>query len=494
MPVAGSPARVGGRYRLDSKLASGGMGTVWRGWDERLQRPVAVKTFHLQPWLTTAERDDGIKRAMREARLTARLHHTNAVQVFDVVENGDGPCLIMEYVPSRSLQQIVDEQGPLSPVEVARIGTQVAAALAAAHRVGIVHRDVKPGNVLIDEDGLAKITDFGISHAFDDITVTSTGMLTGTPAYLAPEVARGGASDFASDVYSLGATLYMAVEGKPPFGDDPNPMAVLHRVASGAWEPPSRSGPLTPTLASMMSADPAVRPSMVEVANALPAPAAATPERSTGATTQVIARRPQTSPAATPVPAGGTRVVSAPPPSVGHPPKDRRRRRSWWAILAAVIVVALAGVLAAILLSRPGGNNNNAAGPSSATTPRSTPATTPPTTAPSSTSASTRNAAPSTQDLANAVVDYFKLVPGDLDAGWARLTPHFQSTKAQNRQTYFDYWNTVERVDVSNARGVSPDRATATLTYHYKNGPTITEQTQFRLVQQDGVLKIDGES
>jgi eukaryotic-like serine/threonine-protein kinase len=491
--VAGGPARVGGRYRLDSQLASGGMGTVWRGWDERLQRPVAVKTFHLQPWLTTAERDDGIKRAMREARLTARLHHTNAVQVFDVVEDGDGPCLIMEYVPSRSLQQIVDQQGPLSPVEVARIGTQVAAALAAAHRVGIVHRDVKPGNILIDEDGLAKITDFGISHAFDDITVTSTGMLTGTPAYLAPEVARGGASDFASDVYSLGATLYMAVEGKPPFGDDPNPIAVLHRVASGAWEPPSRSGPLTPMLTRMMSADPVVRPSMVEVANALPTPLATTPDAPSRATTQVIARRPSTSPAAAPVASGGTRVVSGPPPSVSVPPEDRRRRRFWWPILAAVVVVALAGVLAAILLSRPGGNNN-AAGPSSPTTARSTPATTPPTTAPSSASASTRNSAPTTQDLANAVVYYFELVPGDLDAGWARLTPHFQSTKAQSRRTYVDYWNTVERVDVTDARGSPPDGATARLTYHYKDGHTITVQTQFRLVRQDGVLKIDEES
>jgi eukaryotic-like serine/threonine-protein kinase len=485
MPVAGSPARVGGRYRLDSKLASGGMGTVWRGWDERLQRPVAVKMFHLQPWLTTAEHDDGIKRAMREARITARLHHSNAVQVFDVVEERDGPCLIMEYVPSRSLQQIVDEHGPLSPTEVARIGTQVAAALAAAHRAGIVHRDVKPANILIDEDGLAKITDFGISHAFDDITVTSTGMLTGTPGYLAPEVARGGASDFASDVYSLGATLYLAVEGKPPFGGDQNPMAVLHRAASGAWEPPTRSGPLTPMLTRMMSADPHARPSMLEVANALPELHSGPPDQPTRASTQVMAHQ---SPAAIPVAGGGTRVISGPPPTGSHSPSEARGRRSWWAIVAAVIVVGLAAGLAAILLTRTGGNNK-AAGPSSATTAKSKPPT-----ATSSASGSTRNGPPTARDLTGAVVDYFTLVPGDLDAGWARLTPHFQSTKAQSRQSYIDYWNSVESVDVSDARGVPPDRASARLTYHYKDGRTITEQTQFRFIRQDGVLKIDEEN
>src|SRR5262249_12697536 len=159
-----------------------------------------------------------VQRAMREARITARLHHPNAVEVYDIVDEGAGPCLIMQYVPSRSLQEIARDSGPVSPVEAARIGTQVAGALAAAHRAGIVHRDVKPGNVLIAEDGTAKITDFGISHAFDDVSLTSTGLVMGTPAYLAPEIARGASSNFASDVYALGATLYMAVEGRPPFG------------------------------------------------------------------------------------------------------------------------------------------------------------------------------------------------------------------------------------------------------------------------------------
>ena len=144
--------------------------------------------------------------------------------------------------------------------KVSRIGADLAAALQAAHSVGIVHRDVKPGNVLIAGDGSAKLTDFGISHAVGDVTLTSTGMVSGTPAYLAPEVARGGESGFAADVFSLGATLYACTEGTPPFGADANPMAVLHRVASGQMIPPRRSGSMTPLLLHMMASDPADRP------------------------------------------------------------------------------------------------------------------------------------------------------------------------------------------------------------------------------------------
>ncbi len=260
--------RIAARYRLIRQVAVGGMGAVWEGWDEKLRRPVAVKRLQLLG-LSKADADLAAHRIMREARLTARLHHPNAVQVFDVIDDEGRPCLVMQYVPSRSLDDLVRAEGPLSPASVARIGIQVAAALATAHRAGIVHRDVKPGNVLIAEDGTAKITDFGISHAVDDVTLTSTGLVTGTPAYLAPEVARGIRSDFASDVYSLGATLYMAVEGEPPTGTETNPMAVLHRVASGHTNPPVRSGPLTAMLLSMLAADPSQRPRMVDIASSL---------------------------------------------------------------------------------------------------------------------------------------------------------------------------------------------------------------------------------
>ncbi|HEY2043312.1 MAG TPA: protein kinase [Jatrophihabitans sp.] len=515
--MADADAGIGGRYRLDRQLASGGMGTVWQGWDLRLQRAVAVKKLYVSPGLTKAERDVAVERAMREARITARLHHPNAVQVFDVVDEGGSPCLIMQYVPSRSLQEILREDGPLSPAEVGRIGTQVAAALAAAHRAGIVHRDVKPGNVLIAEDGTAKITDFGISHAFDDITLTSTGMVTGTPAYIAPEVARGANSDFASDVYSLGATLYTAVEGNPPFGTDQNPMAVLHRVASGQPEPPTRSGPLTPMLKTMMSPDAASRPSMVDVANTLP-DLQSVSYAPTSSTTQVMTHQRPAPPGAAPVTPENTRAFSAPPPppSVGPPaprPDDRKRRRSWLPIAAALIVVALGTVLAIVLLSGTGHSNNRAKSPTShapalsptrstakasaSSSSASSSSPSPSSSAPSpsaSTTSATPSSAPTNQQLANAIVAYFNLIPANLDAGWARLTPHFQTTRAQNRQTYDSYWNTIQRVDVSGANGNAPNTASATLTYHYKDGRVVTTQTQFRLVRQNGVLKIDEES
>src|SRR5947209_10520606 len=167
------------------------MGSVWEARDERLQRRGALKQLHPQPGLSPAEAKLAGDRAMREARITARLHHAHAVPVYDVVDFDGQPCLIMQYLPSKSLQALIKERGTVAPAEVARVGAQLAGALAAAHQVGIVHRDVKPGNVLIDDEGTAKITDFGISHAVDDVALTSTGMVTGTPAFLAPEVARG---------------------------------------------------------------------------------------------------------------------------------------------------------------------------------------------------------------------------------------------------------------------------------------------------------------
>ena len=164
----------------------------------------------------------------------------------------------MQYFPSRSLAELLVERGRMPVPEVARIGAEVASALAAAHRAGIVHRDVKPANVLIAPDGTARITDFGIAHALGDVSLTTTGMVTGTPAYLAPEVARGGDASPASDVFSLGSTLYTALEGRPPFGASENAMALLHLVASGDVVPPQHAGDLAPLLLRMLTVDPAL--------------------------------------------------------------------------------------------------------------------------------------------------------------------------------------------------------------------------------------------
>ena len=257
------------RYRLVRVIATGGMGVVWEAWDERLQRPVAIKELRTGAGVTDAEAEQAKNRAMREARITARLHHPHAVPVFDAVEHEGRPCLIMQYLPSTPLSAVLRQRGRLEPHEVARFGAEIASALAAAHRLKIVHRDVKPGNILITEEGSAHISDFGISHALGDATLTRTGMVYGTPAYLAPEVARGGESTYASDVFSLGSTLYAALEGEPPFGSDPNSIALLHRVASGDMTPPRHAGVLEPFLLDMLSAEPRKRPSMKAIASLL---------------------------------------------------------------------------------------------------------------------------------------------------------------------------------------------------------------------------------
>ncbi|WP_342669930.1 serine/threonine-protein kinase [Amycolatopsis jejuensis] len=258
--------QVAGRYKLVELVGSGAMGMVWRGEDRILGRVVAVKEL-LMPLNQGPEKvDEARHRAMREARIAARLQHPNAISVFNVVEYEDRPWLIMEYLPSRSLSAKLHDDGPLTVDEVIPIAVQLAGVLTAAHRAGIVHRDVKPGNILLGEDGTVKVTDFGISRAVGDVTLTATGEISGTPAFLAPEVARGEDATFASDVFALGATLYMAVEGVPPFGTADNAIALLYRVSSGSITPPKQAGKLEPLLQKLLELNPADRPSMAEVA------------------------------------------------------------------------------------------------------------------------------------------------------------------------------------------------------------------------------------
>jgi hypothetical protein len=256
---------VAGRYRIVERIGTGAMGAVWKAQDEVLARTVAIKELLLQPGLQEHAAEDARQRTMREGRIAARLHHPNAITVFDVVSDDNGqPCLIMEYLNSTSLAEVLQERRTLEPMEVARIGAQVAAALKEAHAVGIVHRDIKPGNILLAGNGTVKITDFGISRAKDDVTVTKTGMIAGTPAYLAPEVAIGGDPGPESDIFSLGSTLYAACEGQPPFGLSENTLSLLHAVAAGQINPPRQSGPMTSVLAVLLHPDVQHRPTADE--------------------------------------------------------------------------------------------------------------------------------------------------------------------------------------------------------------------------------------
>jgi serine/threonine protein kinase len=496
---------IAGRYRLAELIGSGGMGAVWQAWDERLHRTVALKQLSLAPGLTPAEADLANERAMREARITARLSHPYAISVYDVVEHEGRPCIVMQFVPSVTLASVLTDVGTLKPDEAIQVGSQIASALAAAHQAGITHRDVKPGNILIADDSTALISDFGISHALGDATLTSTGLIHGTPAFIAPEVARGAEATFASDVFSLGSTLYAALEGEPPFGRDPNTIALLHKVAAGEFPPPQRAGPLTFLLEQMLSREPADRPSMKDVATRL--------ERL----------------------AAGHDDPGAPAPPAPPPPAKRRPGNA--RVLATVAALVTAAVLASVLWWQYGDPGPLAIQSEDSTRPASTPtaartssAATPsqaagsgqpnspqstlasPTTQAAPTQSSTQTTAPRTSrprptrqptraptrgadvnsatDLAQAITSYYALMPTSRDEAWPRMTANYQTNHAGGRRGYERFWSPIGRVSVSRVVGRPPGRAEATITYYYKGGRVDTERTGFGLVEQDGQLKI----
>jgi serine/threonine protein kinase len=240
-------------------LGSGGMGRVWKARDEVLRRDVAIKEVNLPQELSRPEREELRIRTLREARTAARLSHPNVVQIYDVLGVEDRPWIVMEYIRSRSLQQILTDDGPVSPRRAARIGLAVLRALVAAHRAGVLHRDVKPGNVLIADDGRVVLTDFGLA-TFDggESSVTRPGLVWGSPEYVAPERAKHGLSSVETDLWSLGATLFAAVEGSSPYAR-PSAMATLTALAVEKPPTPQQAGPLKPVLTGLLRKDPRAR-------------------------------------------------------------------------------------------------------------------------------------------------------------------------------------------------------------------------------------------
>ncbi|NUT43008.1 MAG: protein kinase [Thermoactinospora sp.] len=254
---------VGGRYRLLRTIGQGGMGTVWQAHDEVLGRDVAVKEVLPPPDLTGPEREVFAVRTFREARAAGRVAHPGVAAVYDVLEEGGHPWIVMQLVHSRTLGEIVRDDGPLPPHKAAAIGLQLLEALRAAHAAGVLHRDVKPDNVLLTEDGRAVLTDFGIATTEDEAPVTRTGILIGTPAFMAPERAAGGQARPASDLWSLGVTLYVAVEGHSPFHRE-NALATLGAVLHAEPEPLSRAGVLAPVLLGLLHKNPSQRMTLEE--------------------------------------------------------------------------------------------------------------------------------------------------------------------------------------------------------------------------------------
>jgi serine/threonine protein kinase len=301
------PRLVAGRYRLDAVLGRGTMGTVWSAHDEVLGRLVAIKEVLLPLGIPEAEADALRERAMREARAIAALSHPNVVTLYDVAREGSAPFVVMELVESRSLAELTRE-GPLPPQQVVAIGAAVAAALQAAHAAGITHRDVKPGNVLVAHDGRIKLTDFGIARNPADRTLTATGLMLGSPAYIAPEIASGGPVNPASDLWGLGATLFAAVEGRPPY-DAGTAMATVAAVVQDEVPTASCTGALGEVIGSLMVKDPARRMPLSRVRQLLGAP----PESAQPVNTQSVHSPPTSSrPASRPLPVAGASEATGP--------------------------------------------------------------------------------------------------------------------------------------------------------------------------------------
>ena len=316
-----------------------------------LERHVAVKEVNLPPTLTEDERRVLRERVLREARAAAAVRHPVLVPVFDVVEDSDQPWLVFELVEARTLAAYVAEQ-PLSPAEAARIGIDLLAALRAVHRAGIQHRDVKPGNVLLEADGRPRLTDFGIASTAGDASLTGTGVLLGSPSYLPPERARGGPGGPESDLWGLAATLYTAVEGRPPYNGS-HPLAVLTAVVEGRRRPAERAGDLEPLLADLLDREPADRPDADEVRERLVAVAGADlhrrildPDRKPGAD---IGGDRHTFPPPPPLPdpaqVAAERTAAFAPGSglPSHQPRARSPRRLILAIAAVLLVLLVAG-------------------------------------------------------------------------------------------------------------------------------------------------------
>ena len=264
--VMGSGRLIAGRYRLEGQIGRGAMGIVWRGRDELLARDVAVKEVQITALASAAEAESIYQRTLREARAAARLSHPAVVTVFDVVAEDGSPWIVMELVKARSLDRVVIEDGPLAPVDAAELGASLVGALASAHAAGVLHRDVKPSNVLVTDEGRTVLTDFGIATFAGDPGTTQVGMVVGTPGFTAPERVRGGAATPASDLWSLGATLYAAVEGRGPFDRLGGATAITAGVATQDAPRAPSAGPLGPVIDALLSRDPATRPNAATAA------------------------------------------------------------------------------------------------------------------------------------------------------------------------------------------------------------------------------------
>lgn len=487
---------IAGRYSLDREIGRGGMGAVWLARDEVLGRQVALKRIGLAPGGDSAD----LERAQREARLAARLNHPHVVAVFDLVDEGDERWLVMEHVPGTTLAELVRTRGRLGPDAAAVLLGQAADALAAAHAAGIVHRDVKPSNMLVTGDGRVKISDFGIARAEADASLTQTGLVTGSPAYLAPEVASGRLASPPSDVWSLGASLFHALAGRPPYDVGDNVLGALYRIVH---EDPPRledAGWLRPLLAATMAREPGDRWTMAQVRDFLhagPQSAAPRPVPVTRASrhdehsTQLLASsaqrplRPPPPPPSNPPSNPPSAPPSAPPPTAAAGGTRHRGRRSGALVPVLVGIAAVAALtIGGFLLGRGGGDERAETGPGDRASASSVGSPDSPATP----------ARPTAKGIDAFVRDYLRTAAADPSAGFAMLTPEFQEASG-GLSGYAGFWGDVQSVEVQRVRP-EPEGPSVEYRYTYTltNGRSVRDDVELRLTFEDGAYRIAGEA
>ncbi|MFI7404566.1 protein kinase [Streptomyces sp. NPDC049541] len=377
---SGSERLIAGRYRLLSPLGEGGMGTVWRARDEVLHREVAVKEVRAPAGLPAADVERMYARLEREAWAAARVANRNVVTVYDVATQDGRPWIVMELVRGISLAELLDAEGPLDARRAAHIGAEVLAALRAAHEAGVLHRDVKPANVLLSNDDRVVLTDFGIAQVEGSSALTMTGEVIGSPEFLAPERALGRTPGPESDLWSLGVLLYAAVEGNSPFRQD-TPLSTLRAIVDEELPPPHRAGPLTPVIEGLLRKDPAERlpadraEQDLRIISAGGTPSGGGTPHAYGAPVSPFAptvaafpqHRSPTPPM--PYPAGYPQPAPGPSTTATAAPPPERNRRAGVVLLVGVLVLALAiaGLTYALLNRGHGGGDNNADTPRSDT-------------------------------------------------------------------------------------------------------------------------------
>lgn len=448
---------LAGRYELDQEIGRGAMGVVWRGRDTVLNRIVAIKRLGM----TGGDAPD-LARAEREAHLAARVAHHNVVSVFDLVEEDGHQWLVMELVDGPTLRDLIIQSGSIDPHDLAPLLRQVAGALAAAHEHGIVHRDVKPSNILLTTDGVAKLSDFGIARGRMDPALTQTGLVTGSPAYLSPEVASGRAATSASDVWSLGATAFHALEGRQPYEAGDHPLGAMYRIVHEEPPRPATDSPLARVITSMMQRDPAARPTMAEVERAL-----AGDEHATDALPMVEPSGP------------------APTTTMIAPPVRKRAGRRWLPLSVAGIVAAILVVIAFAVFSGRDDPESPQAAPTSGQTSRPTPSAT--------TSSPEDDAAKLSGAIEGFIADYLTTASNDPKAAYALLTPAFQRESGGFRG-YEGFWGGVSGLDVRDIQA-DPDAMRVSYTYSYDlDGERRTDDVVLQLERTADGFLIAGEA